>query len=53
MPEWSKGADLRPAVYDAWVQTPLDANLNYIQDYSHTIFLVILFYGGIPKKMKC
>ncbi len=25
MPEWSKGADLRPAVYDAWVQTPLDA----------------------------
>ena len=53
MPEWSKGADLRPAVYDAWVQTPLDAILTYTQDYSITIFLVILFYGAVSKKMKC
>ena len=25
MPEWSKGADLRPASYAAWVQTPQNA----------------------------
>ena len=23
--EWSKAADLRPAIYDAWVRTPLAA----------------------------
>lgn len=32
MPEWSKGADLRSAVYlHAWVRTPLSANVRIAQ----------------------
>jgi hypothetical protein len=26
MAEWFKAADLRPAIIDAWVRTPLSAN---------------------------
>jgi len=35
MAEWFKAADLRPAIIDAWVRTPLSAKENCSQKRNH------------------
>ena len=38
MAEWFKAADLRPAIIDAWVRTPLSANKTPKKESSKAFF---------------
>lgn len=49
MPEWSKGADLRPAVYNAWVQTPLDAIKLHARLFKYYFFSNLVLWYCVEK----